>query len=71
VLTDRDALLTRLACWAVCDDIALAQKCRARAGEAREAGVPMLISTGVWPGISSLSTSGHAPSRDNAVLLLP
>lgn len=39
----------------VCDDIALATKAKALHGLAVEKGVPALISTGVWPGISSLS----------------
>lgn len=38
----------------VCDDIDLSQVAKGFDEDARRAGVPMLISTGVWPGISSL-----------------
>ena len=38
----------------VCDDIDLSQVAKSYDKAAQEAGVPMLISTGVWPGISSL-----------------
>lgn len=38
----------------VCDDIDLSQVAKGYHEEAKRAGVPMLISTGVWPGISSL-----------------
>lgn len=38
----------------VCDDIDLSQIAKSYNQQAKEAGVPCLISTGVWPGVSSL-----------------
>lgn len=48
------ALLLKCPYVDVCDDIDLSQVAKGYHEEARNAGVPMLISTGVWPGISSL-----------------
>ncbi len=48
------ALLLKVPYVDVCDDINLSQLAKGYDGQARAAGVPCLISTGVWPGVSSL-----------------
>ncbi|TFJ87851.1 hypothetical protein NSK_001198 [Nannochloropsis salina CCMP1776] len=48
------ALILKVPYVDVCDDIHLAQLAKGYDGEARKGNVPCLISTGVWPGISSL-----------------
>ncbi len=48
------ALALKIPYCDVCDDIELSRLAKAYDGQAHTAGVPCLISTGVWPGISSL-----------------